>query len=272
MAELVVAAGVPHTPVFPALARGDSELGQDVAARYARVAQAVAEADADVILVLTCDHINTFFLDAVPTFAVVAADSVVGPSDEVPGLERTELAVAGAVGRRLHERLLRQDFDPALSQHCAVDHSVSVPLHFLNPTGLPMVPIFVNGMVWPLPSAARCRAFGDAIRAAIDDLPPMRVAVVASGSFSLEVGGPRMDPGRLYGVPAPDWAGRAAGHLAAGRLDRLAEETTAAQIDRAGSVAGEVLPWIAVAEAARDLPLSVLDHRSGEGHAFAAWS
>ncbi|GGP76156.1 extradiol ring-cleavage dioxygenase [Saccharothrix coeruleofusca] len=272
MAELVAAAGVPHTPVFPALARGDSEQGRDIAARYAAVSGVLAEADADVVLVLTCDHINTFFLDAWPTFAVVAADSVTGPSDEVPGVERTELAAAGAVGKHLHERLLRQQFDPVLSQHCTVDHSISVPLHFLNPAGLPVVPVFVNGMVGPLPSAARCRAFGDAIRNAVADLPPMRVAVVASGSFSLEVGGPRMDRGKLYGIPDPGWAARVSEHLAAGRLDQLADEATTAQIERAGSVSGELLPWIAMAEAARDLPLSVLDHRPGEGHAFAAWS
>ncbi len=95
---------------------------------------------------------------------------------------------------------------------------------------------------------------------------------MASGSFSLEVGGPRMDPGRLYGVPDPDWAARAAAHLRAGRVERLASETSPERIAHAGTVAGEILPWITMAEISRELSYAVMDHQAGEGHAFAAWS
>lgn len=68
----------------------------------------------------------------------------------------------------------------------------------------------------------------------------------------------------------------------AGRLDhalrqRHAQDAVAhaggvgAVIAEAGTVTGELLPWIAAAEMATDLPLSLMDHRDGEGHAFTAW-
>ncbi|MGI5506228.1 hypothetical protein [Lentzea sp. CA-135723] len=271
MAEVVAAAGVPHTPVFPSLAAGDTEAGADIAARYAAVASVLDEADADLVVVLTCDHINTYFLDAWPTFAVMATDTVIGPNDEVPGVAPAEFTGAGKAGSLLHESLLRQNFDPVLSRGGTVDHSVIVPTHFLNRHRVPVLPVYVNGMVSPMPSARRCHDFGRALADAIADLPVRRVAVIASGSFSLEVGGPRMDPERLYGVPDAGWAGRAAEHLRDGDLDRLVSGATPEQIAGAGTVAGEILPWITAAALCRDLPLARIDHRPGEGHAFAAW-
>ncbi|AGL15005.1 extradiol ring-cleavage dioxygenase class III protein subunit B [Actinoplanes sp. N902-109] len=271
MAEIVAAAGVPHTPVFPALARQDTPAGQDIAARYAAVATELAEADPEVLVLLTSDHLNSYFLDAWPTFAVVAADSVHGPNDDVPGVPDKELAVAGKAALALHESLIEQDFDPALTRGGTVDHSVVVPLHFLDPIGRPVIPVHVNGMVEPLPRAGRCRRFGAALRNAVRDLPVRRAAVIASGSFSLEVGGPRMDPDRLYGIPDPQWAARTSTYLRDGDLDELVAAATPGQIAHAGTVSGELLSWIAMAEMARDLPVSFVDHRNGEGHAFAAW-
>ncbi|MFF4545807.1 hypothetical protein [Streptomyces sp. NPDC001435] len=271
MAEVVAVAGVPHTPVFPALARGDTESGAEVARRYAAVDEVVARADADVLVVLTCDHINTFTPDMWPTFAVATGHSALGPNDDVPGVSPMSYALAADAGAALHRGLVGQDFDPVALRDHSVDHSVVVPLHFLNGRRLPVVPVYVNGMVAPRPSAARCRRLGRVLRNALEELPGRRVAVVASGSFSLEVGGPRVLPDQVYGVPRPAWARSVADRLHRGDLDGLVAEATERRIEEAGTVAGEVLPWIAAAETAVDLPLALMDHRDGEGHAFAAW-
>lgn len=271
MADIVAVAGVPHTPGFPTLARTDTAAGADIARRYAAVEEVVARADADVVVVLTCDHINTFSPDMWPTFAIATGNSVRGPNDDVPGVSPTSYALDGDIGTTLHRGLVGQDFDPVALRGHSVDHSVVVPLHFLNPRGLPVVPVYLNGMVAPRPSAGRCRRLGRVLRNALEDLPGRRIAVIASGSFSLEVGGPRMLPDRLYGVPRPSWAGSVADRLYRGDLDGLVAETTERRIEEAGTVAGEVLPWIAAAEMAADLSVAHMDHREGEGHAFAAW-
>ena len=68
----------------------------------------------------------------------------------------------------------------------------------------------------PLPPAQRCYALGQAVARAIESWPAqMRVVVMGSGSFSLEVGGPRMAPGRSDGVPDPDWCARVIKYLEA---------------------------------------------------------
>ena len=75
-----------------------------------------------------------------------------------------------------------------------LDHASLVPLHFLTPEmNVPVVPIHIKALLEPLPRADRCFAFGEMIRRFIDQRPQAeRIVMVASGSFSLEVGGPRM--------------------------------------------------------------------------------
>jgi hypothetical protein len=76
-----------------------------------------------------------------------------------------------------------------------------------------VLPVFVNGLVPPLPRAARCAALGRTVAAAVRAAPgDRRVALLASGSFSLEVGGPHLDQGRIFGVPDPGWAARVLGY------------------------------------------------------------
>ena len=84
-----------------------------------------------------------------------------------------------------------------------------VPLHFVTP-----------GHECPgaadlhqLPGAAaadgaRCFALGEAVRAAIGTgRSRLRVAVIGSGSFSLEIGGPKIPPGhRAACTPDPQWS------------------------------------------------------------------
>ena len=74
------------------------------------------------------------------------------------------------------------------------DHTVIAPLNFLMPAhSVPLIPVYINAFLRPLPSADRCQALGRAIRAAIESSPVAgRVAVAGSGSFSLEIGGPRI--------------------------------------------------------------------------------
>ncbi|MEU7039437.1 hypothetical protein AB0A77_00035 [Streptomyces varsoviensis] len=268
----MAAAGVPHTPAFPELASRPE--GTDIRERYAAVAQVLDAARPDVLCVFTSDHINTFFLDNWPNLAVIAADEVSGPLDEVPGVARTRIPVHADLAAHLYETCVRRDFDPALVLDAAVDHSVVVPLHFLNANRpLPIVPIHVNGMIAPLPAARRCLGLGAAVADGVRTFSPrLRVAVVASGSFSLEVGGPAVHAGATYGVPRPDWAARVLSHLRYGRHAALAAETTPRLLAEAGTVAGELLSWLGMLGAAEGLKLAHLDYREGEGHGFVAWS
>lgn len=273
MSEVVCGVGVPHVPVFPKLA---AEGDVDVSQRYARVAAALGEADPSLLVVVANDHLNAFFLDRLPTFAIALGGVTSGPIEPVPTLTTAPLPTDREAAEFLANELVPAGFDLLLCHGVDVDHSVMVPLHFLNSAGLPVVVLYINGFVAPLPTANRCHALGVALHRAIRRMAgDRRVAFVASGSFSQEVGGPRIDPGQTWSVPRPDWAADVATALAARDEQRLADEATPERLADAGNVAGELLSWLTVVGAVGVSGAGLrptVDHRSGEAFAFATWT
>ncbi|WP_149829608.1 extradiol ring-cleavage dioxygenase [Streptomyces tailanensis] len=272
MASIVAAAGLPHTPVYPRLAAGPD--GAHIAARYAAVSRLLEEARPDVLCVFNCDHINAFFLDNWPTFAITSGTELICPVDGVPGVPATPVRVHTELAAHLHAYAVTQDFDLSLVLRGGADHGVAVPLHFLDPHArLPVVAVQINDMVAPFPSARRCFALGRALAEAVTAWPQdLRVALVASGSFSLDVGSPRVPAGHGHVIPRPDWAAQVADTLRTGRIGELLKSATPATLADAGTVAGEILSWFAVLGACTDLTLRHLDYEEGEGHAFATWT
>jgi gallate dioxygenase len=271
MARIVAGIGVPHTPTFPSnVAVGDAT---DETSRYfQQVADQLDEVEADVLLMFDSDHLNTFFLDNLPTLSIGVAAGTSGPNDGTPGLAPVNLDVPESLAEHVRNACIESDFDVALTEDFTVDHSVLVPLHYLRPhADIPLLPVFINGLVPPLPSSARCWQLGLAVRDAIHSWPDdLRVAVLASGSFSLDVGGPPINPGSVFGVPDPVWAERVHDHLAVGDTESLVHEATRAQLAAAGNVGGELLNWIAMAatiDAGKPTTLA-LQPRFGHGYGF----
>ena len=272
MAEIVAAFGVPHTPMYPRLVERD---GPDchIARMYRAVREHLEAVQPEIIFVFDSDHINTFFFDNWPTFAVGATAAFEAPNDEGTGLPRRTVAGHEALGRQVYASGITDGFDLSLSSRFDVDHSVLVPLHFLTPAmQTPVVPLFINGLAPPLPAAKRCFALGQAVRAAIERWPTdARVAILASGSFSLDIGGPLAPPGVMTGVPDPEWVNRVARHLANATIEDLLEEATTEQLARAGNIGGEVLNWIALLGALDRRKAAFVEPDAESGHAYAAW-
>ena len=149
-----------------------------------------------------------------------------------------------------------------------------MPLHFLDPgERMALLPIYLNGLVPPLPAAARCLALGDEVRAIIEAWDsPLKVALVASGSFSLEVGGPRIADNAIAGVPDPEWAAHVTDRLAKGQTAELVAEATGTRMRRAGNVGGELLNWIALLGAVGRRPPDMVEQQVNLGHSYAAWT
>jgi Catalytic LigB subunit of aromatic ring-opening dioxygenase len=272
MAEIVAGFGMPHNPGSPALVAREGPQCE-TARFYAEIAKNIEAVAPDVLIIFTDDHFNTFFLDNFPTFAVGIAEATSGPNDQTP-MPHYKVAVPAALAAHIRTTAIAQGFDIALAQDFEVDHAVMVPLHFLTPEmKIPVVPIFVNCLAPPLPTARRCHAFGEAIRAAIADWPqPLRVAAIGSGSFSLEIGGPKIPPGaRPAGTPDPQWSQHVQDLLAQTRIDDLIAEATTARMLRAGNIGGELLNWIALLGVigARK-PMTILP-QNDHGQAFAVW-
>jgi protocatechuate 4,5-dioxygenase beta chain len=271
MAEIVAAFGVPHTPAFPALVAKEGP-DCETAKLYAEIAKRLHASAPDVLVIYTDDHFNTFFLDNFPTFAIGIADETSGPNDQTP-MPSYRVAVQSSLATHLRANGMSDGFDLSLVQDFDVDHATLVPLHFLTPDmGIPIVPIFVNGLAPPLPSSQRCYALGKSVAAAIESWPEdKRVAVIGSGSFSLEIGGPKIPPGERAGTPDPEWGKRVQDHLEHARIGDLVAEATTARLARAGNISGELLNWIAMLGVVGEHKPTFIAPQINHGHAYAAW-
>jgi Catalytic LigB subunit of aromatic ring-opening dioxygenase len=272
VAEIVAGFGVPHTPMFPALVAREGP-GSETAQLFRSVAEHLEAVQPDALVVFDSDHLNTFFLDNFPTLSVGVAPQTSGPNDGTPGLPRYTVPVAEDLAGHLFASGMECGFDFGRAQEFEIDHSILVPLHFLTPSmQIPIVPIFINGVVHPLPAARRCYALGQMVRQAVSSLPTaLRVAVLGSGSFSLDVGGPLAPRGAYSGVPDPAWVTTILGHLRSADVNALLNEATSQRLSTAGNVAGELLNWIATLGVVGDRQPRFLEPQMEHGHAYGVW-
>jgi protocatechuate 4,5-dioxygenase beta chain len=272
MAEIVGAVGVPHTPHFPGMVDRQEPMGAELQRLYGTAARHLREVAPDTLIFFTCDHYNVFFIESVPIFSVGVAPSARGPSD-YRELRSYEIPINVPLARSIQEHAVRSGFDVGMSQEFEFDHPVTVPLHFLTPSmDVPIVPVFISGLMPPLPPAWRCQALGAIIGEAVrQSTSAGRVAIVASGSFSLEIGGPKISDHSHTGVPDPQWADRIVARMRSGQLDELVAEADEEQLTRAGNAAGEVLTWIAMLGMLGAGRPVFLEAQREFGHAYGAW-
>lgn len=149
----------------------------------------------DVVVMFYNDHGLNFFLDKMPTFAVGAAERYCN-ADEGWGIP-TLAPLRGHTELSWHliESLVAEDFDVVSCQEMLVDHACTLPLKLFWPEGdcpVAVVPVCINTVQFPLPSARRCHALGQAVGRAIARWnSDQRVAVIASGGLSHQLDGQR---------------------------------------------------------------------------------
>ena len=150
----------------------------------------------DVIVVVYNDHGLNFFLDKVPTFALGCADNYYN-DDEGWGLEPVAPFKGDAqLSWHIAESLVEQAFDICTCQEMKVDHGFVNPLRALygtcDPWPVKTIPLAVNTVQHPVPSAARCLKLGEALGKAIESYPDdIRVAILGTGGMSHQLQGER---------------------------------------------------------------------------------
>lgn len=156
----------------------------------------LAEARPDVAVMVYNDHGLNFFLDKIPTFAIGAA-SEYQSADEGWNIP-TVLPFRGDPDLSWHiiNSVVGEEFDVTMCQEMLVDHAVCNPMSLLWPGGEPwpvrIVPVEINTVQFPLPSAARCYKFGQAIGRAIASYPEdLRVVMIGTGGLSHQLDGER---------------------------------------------------------------------------------
>jgi protocatechuate 4,5-dioxygenase beta chain len=150
----------------------------------------------DIAVMIYNDHGLNFFLDKMPTFAVGAAAEYHN-ADEGWGIP-TLPPFRGDQDLSWHliESLVRDEFDITTCQEMLVDHAFTLPLELLWPKQRPCpvrtVPVCINTVQFPLPSATRCYKLGQAIGRAVESWQSdAKVVVIGTGGLSHQLDGQR---------------------------------------------------------------------------------
>jgi 2,3-dihydroxyphenylpropionate 1,2-dioxygenase len=258
---VVAAVACPHTPQL--LIRPETEdraLVLRVHAAYAKVKRFLTDSRPDVICVIAGDHVEGFFLNAVPAFAVYAGASVSGTF----GRYRYTMPVHEPLARAILEQGIEREFDLTYSQDLRLDYAFYVPLHFTMPDPpVPIVPLYVNVYLPPQPTPRRCHAWGRALRDILDGRAE-RIALMASGGMSHYPGTDR------YAAPAFDWDRQMLATLTAGRGADTAR-LTGEELDKAGNV--ELRTWITLLGVVGETRAEVLCYEPSwhHGNAVVVW-
>ena len=198
MAQILGAIATSHVPAIGrAIA---NQLQQDPYWKpffdgWAPVHRWLAEQRPDVAVVFYNDHGLNFFLDKMPTFAVGAAPEYRN-ADEGWGIPQVAPFPGDpALSWHLIDALIGADFDLTTCQEMLVDHAITNPLQLMYPGQawpVRIVPVCINTVQFPLPSARRCYALGEAVGRALRSWDSSaRVVVLGSGGLSHQLDGRR---------------------------------------------------------------------------------
>jgi protocatechuate 4,5-dioxygenase, beta chain len=253
MAEVIWGLATSHVPsIGAAMDRGKTQdpYWKPLFDGYRPAQEWMAEHKPDIALVVYNDHANGVDLDIVPTFAIGTAERY-KVADEGFG-RRPVPDVVGAPELSLHlvKSLVDESFDLTVFQELDVDHGLTVPLSIFCPDPgdawpCAVVPLLVNVIQYPQPTAARCYALGQAIGRAIESFESdATIAIFGTGGMSHQLAGSRAG----YINPKFDEMFLEAIETDPGSLAALSRED---YIREAGSEGIELIMWLIMRGAMR---------------------
>jgi protocatechuate 4,5-dioxygenase beta chain len=208
----------------------------------------------DVAVVFYNDHGLNFFLDTIPTFAIGAAETYQN-ADEGWGLPLYKpFQGHPKLSWHIIESVIKDDFDIATCQEMLVDHALSIPFELAYPDvkawPIKVVPIEINTVQHPLPSAARCLALGRAVGKALASWGGNeKIVVMGTGGLSHQLEGQRA------GHINKDYDLFCLDNLRA-NPEALTKHSALDIVELAGSQGVEILNWIAARGALGTGPLT----------------
>jgi aromatic ring-opening dioxygenase catalytic subunit (LigB family) len=189
------------------------------------------ETKPDVILFFGADHVETFSVTCVPSFAIIAGDRAMA---RFAGREHNLPIHREMAEDILNKLVVDHHFDMAYSEDAELGHAFSIPFEYvIGKRDIPVIPFFTNVYVPPLPTPRRCQALGKALAEIIKGRQE-RVAIIASGGMSHFPGTSK------YLHPEFDFDRWMVSQFEAGNADALLN-MTGTQLDEVGNT--EMLSW-----------------------------
>ena len=150
----------------------------------------------DVLIVVFNDHATSLSFKMIPTFAIGVApyyenaDEGYGPRP-IPNYDG-----ASELAWHIAESCILDGFDLTIVNELDLDHGFSVPMTILygEPQAWPVkvIPICVNVIQYPPPTAERCFNLGRAIKTAVEEYDEeVRVVIAGTGGMSHQLQGER---------------------------------------------------------------------------------
>jgi len=258
MGEIVAAVGTCHTPYMFTRPPDEKPEQLDAAgAGMAELGKVLDETRPDVIIFFGSDHVETFSVTCVPTFAIIAGSRAIA---KFAGREY-DLAVHREMAEDLLNKLVvDHSFDVAYSEDAELGHAFAVPFeHVIGKRDIPVIPFFTNVYVPPLPTPKRCAALGKAVAEIVKGRRE-RVAVIASGGMSHFPGTTK------YLSPEFDFDRWLVAQFEAGNTNALLD-MTGTQLDEVGNT--EMLTWATMFGAIGPQPGTLIDYIPTWHHGLA---
>jgi 2,3-dihydroxyphenylpropionate 1,2-dioxygenase len=232
MGEIVAAVGTCHTPYMFTRPPDENPDQLDQAGRAMNeLGKVLDETKPDVIIFLGADHVETFSVTCVPTFAIVAGDTA---HAKFAGREHKLPIHREMAEDILHKLVEKYNFDISYSEDAELGHAFSIPFEYvIAGRKIPVIPFFTNVYVPPLPTPKRCESLGSALAQIIKGRKE-KVAIIASGGMSHFPGTTK------YLHPEFDFDRWLVSQFEAGNTNALLN-MTGTQLDEVGNT--ELLSW-----------------------------
>ncbi|AJQ96128.1 class III extradiol dioxygenase family protein [Gynuella sunshinyii] len=217
---------------------------------YGPVKEWLEEVKPDIAIIIYNDHGLNFFLDTVPTFALGCAREYFN-DDEGWGIP-TLKSVEGDEEFSWHvvQKLIESEFDMTICQEMKVDHGFMVPMNLMwgdkDTWPVKGIPLAVNTVQHPLPSALRCYKLGKALKTAIESYPEdAKVVIIGTGGLSHQLQGERA------GIINPDFDIETMDKIV-NDPEWLTRFSNAEIMEHAGTEGIEVIMWLVMRGALTD--------------------
>lgn len=185
---VVAAFGLTHTPGLGDQIDSPSkeQIGR-LMGGFNVVKDQIADAKPDLIIAFVNDHFDMYTLRGMPGFAIALGETHWGPTPETENwiqMKRGPIPGNADYASDIYQALMIDGFELFRSDSAELVHNVLIPKKYLWPDlDIPVVPIFTNCFIPPLPTFRRAYELGIAVRKVIDRRPE-RVALMASGGIS----------------------------------------------------------------------------------------
>jgi protocatechuate 4,5-dioxygenase, beta chain len=265
MAEIVSVVASTHNPrICWNREQADKQDLEALIAVFADARRMLADSRPDLIVAVANDHLDNFFFDNMPTFAVGIAPVAEGPfwyEQEIMLVPKYRAQVPMSLAHHILRKGIERGIQFSQVHDFKIDHAFTLPLAYLRPEqDLGLVPIITNAFGYPLAGNRRWYELGQFLRQAIHEWPGTeRVAVLGSFNLNVEVGGPKA------GRYKDDFGNRMLALMSAGARDEILDTLTVPRLIEEGNSTAEFLNYVTMLGIVEDMPPSFISHRPVRG-------